>query len=158
MNQPARMLTRTEDETTEQLAKILNFHPGILDSFLRLLKLPPGEFAFNTPNVEVKTQVSIPGGRIDLLLKCGSNAVIIECKIGDRQKRYQLAKYHDFWLNTFGKRPYLIWLTRKHDESLIGYKNKARTGSSYGDNNLEIVENIVSRTRKYLSIVDAFSA
>ncbi len=59
------------------------------------------------------------GQEIDLLLRAGAHAVIIECKVLDSQKVYQLMSYRDFWRRTHREEPTLVWLVQKR-QSLIG--------------------------------------
>ncbi len=108
-----------EDPTTERLADLLNAHRSVCNAFVSIRdgKL---KWAIDNPTLSIQTQVSIPGGRIDMLLSDGPRAIIIECKVKDRQKVYQLEKYHEYWSSMHGIEPQLFWLTRRQDDVLWG--------------------------------------
>lgn len=57
---------------------------------------------------------------MDLVVHDGRNAVIIECKVNDVQKVYQLEKYHNYWLTAHGVEPAIFWLTRRHVVDMPG--------------------------------------
>ena len=59
------------------------------------------------------------GREIDILLHLGSFGVIVECKVNDSKKPYQLDAYVDYWRRTHKKLPHLVWLLEK-DQKVLG--------------------------------------
>jgi hypothetical protein len=111
----------SENKVTEALWKLLRSSSASRVCFLKLIvggKVPrpfTGEFELHFRS---KTD---RGQEIDLLLVNGADAVIVEAKVGDSQKVYQLESYRDFWIRTQGKTPRLIWLVRQ-PQQLIGMR------------------------------------
>jgi hypothetical protein len=108
-----------EDPATEALSHLLNDHRKILSLFLEFLGGQSLVNEFGT-SPDVTPQFRIPGGRIDLLIHAGHKAVIIEAKVKDGQKVYQLEKYYAYWEKEHGRPPKVFWLTRRYVEDLWG--------------------------------------
>jgi len=128
-----RMMNRTEDPLTKALAGLLDSDKAILRHFLRFLFPREEEAAFwlRLP-LHVENQYPFPDGKIDLLLHADSDGIIVECKVADRPKIYQINRYHAYWLRTRGSDPAIFWLARKMASPAMG-RNKNLTREVFWD-------------------------
>jgi hypothetical protein len=127
------MINRTEDPLTEALADILHSDETILRHFLRFL-FPREEEAdaWSRLPLCVEKQHWFPDGKIDLLLHANSDAIIVECKVAERPKTYQIDRYHAYWLRTRGTAPAIFWLARKMASPAMG-RNEHLTRELFWD-------------------------
>lgn len=109
-----------EDSATEALCLLLKKSDRARKVFLHLVFGPNLPACF-VGEMEVEAfHLTDRGQEIDLLLHAGPNAVIVECKVGDTQKVYQLASYRDYWVRKYRhSKPSLVWLVQR-PQQLIG--------------------------------------
>jgi hypothetical protein len=121
-----------ENHATESLAACLAFSAGFRAGFLTFLydgtRAPPPQALANPADVEVETQLQTEGfGILDLLLRSGSSGVVVEVKVGakERDKRHkdQLDNYH-LWCTKHLKESALFTLVRDRDP---GFAHEALT-------------------------------
>ena len=102
------------------LAELLNPQGshGQQDRFLRLFiqQLPfLREIQWNTKNAFARIEEVIPDknnyGRMDIVIHCGDDAIIIENKIGAGDQEEQLYRYHKYGKSNIKGRTILIYLT-----------------------------------------------
>ena len=121
------------------LAELLNpkGSHGCKDLFLRFfLEMLPSQFEqpFDTQNAETEVEFVIgeiseeEGGRMDILVHSGNQAIIIENKIYASDQTNQLLRYHNYAQQKYGNKQYkLLYLTLygKHpSDSSTGNKIK----------------------------------
>jgi hypothetical protein len=127
------MMNRTEDPLTEPLGALLRSDEAILRHFLRFLFRREEEAAaWSRLPLHVETQHSFSDGRIDLLLHADSDGIIVECKVAERPKIYQIDRYHAYWLRTRGTAPAIFWLARKTASPDMG-RNEHLTSELFWD-------------------------
>jgi hypothetical protein len=110
---------KDENSATEKLSILIMRSGAARRAFLKLV------FPCSIPrNLEGEITIhhlhpTDRGKEIDLLLERDGYAVIVECKVRDNQKVYQLEQYREYWRRTRQKDPVLVWLVQR-EQKLIG--------------------------------------
>jgi len=114
------ILYRDEDSASAALTKLFIRCPAALNVFCKLVD-PGGVFLNPGSKLEVENQHRTNRGRkIDILVREGYRAIIVECKVLDSVKPFQLRTYHDYWLDKTGIAPLLVWLVQR-PQRVIGW-------------------------------------
>src|SRR4051812_23637772 len=99
-----------ENSASAALAQTLQ-SPNVLDAFVDLL-VRSGMLPLDMDRQQRRIEILHPtdtGKEIDILIHDEALAIVIECKVNDSQKPFQLRSYSDYWFRRTGTRPRLIW-------------------------------------------------
>src|SRR3954466_12001104 len=96
------ILCHDEDSASAALSRLFIQCPRALAVFCNLVN-PGGDWWTSGPPPEVENQHPSPGGRkIDILIRNRDRAIIVECKVLDAVKPFQLRTYYDYWFDRTG--------------------------------------------------------
>lgn len=133
-------LLQNEDAASAALTELLSSQPRALEVFCALCapeqKLSKQELRSLTVETQHRTDQN---RRLDIIVHRGTFAIIVECKVGDRFKPYQLEHYKEYWEDKTGKTPHVVALVQKR-QTIMG------TGSRF------------ARTITWNELADAFEA
>jgi hypothetical protein len=102
-----------EDAVTAKLATLIGSDEKAKQLFLNFLFDAATAEQFSRHQLIVESQHRTSHGKIDLLLYDSTVGIIVESKVRDRQKVFQLQSYYDWWLGRTGKPPFVFWLVRR---------------------------------------------
>src|SRR5690606_23934065 len=98
---------------TECFAGILKMHPEVLISFIKWIKLPPGNYSVNTqlnyPLVDDRNCI------VDMVLENESTICFIENKVNSNEGWEQLNRYSKVLDQKTDKKTHLLYCTKKVD-------------------------------------------
>ena len=113
------ILHQDENSASAALSTLIGGSSVAQSVFLQLIlgEKPPSCYR-GKPSIQHLYNTGI-GCEFDLLIQFGRHALIIECKVRDSQKVYQLETYRNYWLRTHKTDPVLVWLVRQKQD-IIG--------------------------------------
>jgi hypothetical protein len=112
--------TQDEDSASAALSTLLVRCPQALATFCEMVD-PVGVWAKSVSQLVVENQHRTNTGRkLDILIRNGNAAMIVECKVLDSVKPFQLRTYYDYWLAETGVAPLLVWLVQRR-QRVIGW-------------------------------------
>ena len=108
---------RLEDYLTEIFTHILQTEPEVMNAFVKLLKVDAGDEHFHA-----STQVSFlaleghhSGSRPDLVLQSVNHLIMVESKVGSKERYEQLKRYAEHLDKQEIKNKTLLYLTKNYD-------------------------------------------
>jgi hypothetical protein len=115
MIRPAKFEIRyhDEDSASAALSSLFVHCRAALMVFCKMVD-PKGVWRESASRLMVENQHRTERGRkIDVLIWAGDRAIIVECKVLDSVKPFQLRTYHDYWFDKTGNAPLLVWLVQR---------------------------------------------
>src|SRR6516162_636089 len=111
---------RDEDSASAALSELLVRSPQALKAFCDLVE-PGGDWSCSYQTLTIENQHRTDRGRkLDILIRNGNRAIIVECKVLDAVKPFQLRTYYEYWLDKTGVEPLLVWLVQR-PQKVIGW-------------------------------------
>jgi len=102
-----------EDFNTECLAGVLKMSPDFLANFVKLLKLPLGDYSVKTQETYSIKEVNMPNCIVDMVLESDSTICFIENKVNSGEGWKQLERYGKVLDAIVDKETYLRYCTKR---------------------------------------------
>ena len=111
---------RDEDSASAALSDLFVRCPQASKAFCDLVD-PGGAWFRSHQALQIENQHRTDRGRkLDILIRNGNRAMIVECKVLDSIKPFQLRTYYDYWFDKTGIEPLLVWLVQR-PQKVIGW-------------------------------------